>query len=78
MREGIETVESNLHANNQNSLMLIEGELLEVSQMLLLAGVKVESVSKCGEAGKFRMVMARFEEAMRAIENFQIAKMSLK
>ena len=78
-RQSIAPLENNLVANNSNSLMTVEDELLEVSHILQVCGVTVSSYTKGTQSGQFRMTLkTEGEDSVRATENYSIAKMTLK
>lgn len=58
--------------------MAIEDELLEVIHMLNVSGIQVDAVTKQKQNGQFRMVMNGQEEAIKATENYTLAKMTLR
>jgi glutamine synthetase len=58
--------------------MAIEDELLEVTHMLSISGIHIDAITKQKQNGQFRMVMNGQEEAVKATENFTLAKMTLK
>jgi glutamine synthetase len=58
--------------------MSIEDELLEVTHMLNISGIQVDAITKQKQNGQYRMVMNGQEEAVKATENFALAKMTLK
>ena len=66
----LDAIESNLHANNSNSLMLIEEEMIDITNMLNICGIQVESISKKNLEGQFRMSLGKYEDAMKATENY--------
>ena len=69
-RMALDAIESNLHANNSNSLMLIEEEMIDITNMLNICGIQVESISKKNLEGQFRMSLGKYEDAMKATENY--------
>jgi glutamine synthetase len=58
--------------------MAMEEEMIDISNMLNATGINVESIKKLNQAGLFRMVLSKHEDAMKATENLSIAKMCLK
>ncbi len=58
--------------------MAIEDELLEVTHMLHISGINIDAITKQKQNGQFRMVMNGQEEAVKATENYTLAKMTLK